>query len=67
MAADIVSASTEFDIIATRQVQTSTLETIETSYKPIASFEQRNLEFLTPADHDAYIDLNLQLHIRGKW
>ena len=66
MAADVVSASTEFDIFATRPVQNSTLETIETAYKPIASLDQSDLEFLIPADHDTYIDLNIQLYIRGK-
>ena len=66
MAADVVSASTEFDIFATRPVQTSTLETIETAYKPIASLDQSDLEFLIPADNDTYIDLNIQLYIRGK-
>ena len=66
MAADVVSASTEFDIFPTRPVQTSTHETIETSYKPIASLDQSDLEFLIPADHDTYIDLNIQLYIRGK-
>ena len=66
MAADVVSASTEFDVFATRPVQTSTLETLETSYKPIATLDQSDLEFLVPADQDTYIDLNIQLYIRGK-
>ena len=39
IAADVVSASTEFDIFATRPVQSSTIETIESAYKPIASLE----------------------------
>ena len=64
MAADVVSGSTEFDIFATKPVQTSTLETIETAFKPIASLEQSDLEFQIPADHDTYIDLNIKLHIR---
>ena len=66
MGADVVSTSTEFDVFATRPVQTSTIETIETAYKPIASLDQRDLEFLIPADHDTYIDLNIQLYVRGK-
>ena len=66
MAAEVVSATTEFDIFATRPVQTSTLETLETSYKPIAGLDQSDLEFLVPADQDTYIDLNIQLYIRGK-
>ena len=66
MSADVVSASTEFDIFATRPVQSSTLEMIETAYKPIASLDQSDFEFLIPADHDTYIDMNIQLYIRGK-
>ena len=66
MAADVEKASTEVDIFPTRPVQISTLETLENSYKPIAALDQRDLEFLVPADQDTYIDLNIQLYIRGK-
>ena len=66
MASDAVSASTELDIFATKAVQTLTLEMTETAYKPIASLDQSDLEFLIPADHDTYIDLNIHLYIRGK-
>ena len=66
MAADEVSASTEFDIFATRHVQSSTIETIETADKPIASLDESDLEFLVPADHDTYIDLNIQLYVPRK-
>ena len=66
MAVDVASASTEVDIFATRPVQTSTLETLESSYKPIAALDQSDLEFLVPAYQDTYIDLNIQLYIRGK-
>ena len=60
MAADVVSESTEFYIFKNRHVQTSTLQTIETAYKPTASLDQTDLEFLIPADHDTYIELNTQ-------
>ena len=66
MAVDVVVASTEFDVFATSPLQTSTLETLETSYKPIGASNQNDLEFLVPADQDTYIDLNIQLYIRGK-
>ena len=66
MAADVVSACTELDIFATKPVQTSTLETTETTYKPITSLGQSDLEFMIPADHDTYIDPNIQLYIHGK-
>jgi len=36
------------------------------TYKPIASVEQSDLEFLIPADNDTYVDLNIKLYIRGK-
>jgi hypothetical protein len=65
MSAETASASTEFDIFAKRSVQTSTLDTIETSYKPIASVDQTDLEFFT-GSYDTYIDLNIHLIIRGK-
>ena len=58
MAADIVSASTELDIFATKPVQTSNLETtdcIQTHGIP----DQSDLEFLITADHHTYIDLNI--------
>ena len=51
MASDVVSASTEFDIFGTKPVQTWTLETTETAYKPIVSLDQSDLEFLIIADH----------------
>ena len=59
MAADVVSASTAFEIFFTRPVQTATLETLEASYKQTAAFDQSDLEFLVPADQDTYIDLNI--------
>ena len=66
MSVDAVSLSTEFDIVSTRRVQTSTLETTETFYKFIPTIDQSNLEFLIPADHDTYIELNIHLYIRCK-
>ena len=66
MAADVLSASTEFDIFATRHVQSSIIEMIETAYKSIASLDQRDLEFLITADHGTYIELIIQLYIHGK-
>ena len=66
MAADVVSACTEFDIFVSKPVQTSTLETTEAAYKLTASLDHSDLEFLIPADHDTYIVLIIQLYIRGK-
>jgi len=61
-----VSLSSEFDIFAPKPVQASVVETTEVSYKPIASVDQSDLEFLIPSDSDTYIDLNIRLYIRGK-
>jgi len=60
-----VSLSSEFDIFAPGPIQTSVVETTEVTYKPIASVEQSDLEFLIPADNDTYVDLN-KLYIRRK-
>ena len=40
--------------------------TTEVTYKPTASVEQSDLEFLIPAYNDTYVDLNIKLYIRGK-
>ena len=48
--------SSEFDIFARKPVQESVLETIDVVYKPIASIDQSDLEFLNPADNETYID-----------
>ena len=66
MAADALSVSSEFDIFSQKPVQTSVQETIETIYSPIASVDQRNLEFLIPPEHDTYLDFNMKLYVRGK-
>ena len=56
-----MSVSSEFDIFAS-----SVLETTEIKYKPIASVDQSDLEFLIPGGNDTYIDLDIKLYIRGK-
>jgi hypothetical protein len=66
MSAHTASVSSEFDIFVPRPVQTSVQETTEVIYKPIAPVDQSDLEFLVPSDNDIYIDLNIQLYIRGK-
>ena len=44
--------SSEFDIFASKPVQESVHETIDVVYKPIASIDQSDLEFLVPADNE---------------
>jgi len=46
MAAVALSGSSEFDIFAPKPVQTSVQQTIETIFRPIASVDQSDLEFL---------------------
>ena len=58
--------STEFDLFERKARQDGSLETTETIYKPIASVDQTDIEFLIPADSDTYIDPNIKLFIRGK-
>ena len=57
---------TEFDLFDRKPKQDSCIETTETIYKPIASVDQTDIEFLIPGDSDTFIDLNLKLFIRGK-
>jgi hypothetical protein len=47
-------------------VQTAILETNEVHYKPIATVVQNDLEFLRPANYETYIDLNINLYVKGK-
>jgi len=35
-------------------------------YRPIASVDLSDLEFVTPSDDDTYIDLDIKIYIRGK-
>jgi len=65
-AAEILSVSRDFDIFAHKPVQTSILESVETVYKPFAPVEQSDLEFLIPADSDTYVELDINLYVRGK-
>ena len=58
--------SSEFDIFARKPVQESILETLDVVYKPIASVDQSDLEFLIPADNETYIDPDIKLYVRGK-
>jgi len=65
-AAEIASISGEFEFFAHKPVQMSVLGTIETAYKPVATVEQNDFEFLIPGDKDNYIRLDIQLYVRGK-
>jgi len=58
--------SSEFDTFARKPVQLAIQETNVVHYKPIASVDQSDLEFLIPADYDTYIDPNIKLYVKGK-
>ena len=57
--------SSEFDIFARKPVQESTLETLDVIYKPIESVDQRDLEFLIPADSETYMNPDIKVYVRG--
>ena len=53
---DLAFVSSEFDIFARKPVQLAMQETNVVHYKPIASVDQSDLEFLIPADYGTYVD-----------
>ena len=57
---------TEFDIFAPKLIQSAVLETTDTVYKPLASLNQDDLEFLIPADPETYIDLDIEVFVKGQ-
>jgi hypothetical protein len=59
--------SSEFYIFARKPIQHAIQETRVTVYKPVASVDQTDLEFIIPADYDTYVDLDIKLYIRGKF
>ena len=66
MSEDVEFISSEFDIFAPKPVQTAILETNVVHYKPIATVDQNDLEFLVPGDNETYIDLDIKLFVKGK-
>ena len=63
---DLAFVSSEFDIFAPKPVQLAIQDTKVVHYKPIASVDQSDLEFLIPADYDTYIDPDIKIFVRGK-
>jgi len=47
-------------------IEASLIGKTEVPYKLIASVEQSDLEFLIPSFDDTYVDLNIELYIRGE-
>jgi hypothetical protein len=65
--ADVPSLlGTEFDLFARKPKQITTVETNETIYRPIASVDQTDIEFVIPGDSDTYVSLDLRLYVKGK-
>jgi len=57
--------SSEFDIFTRKPVQ-KIVDTNVVVYKPIASIDQNNLEFVIPSDYDTYVDHDIKFFICGK-
>ena len=66
MAEETSYVGTEFDIFVRKPKQSSTVETNETIYRPIASVDQTDIEFVIPGDSDTYVDLDMKLFVKGK-
>ena len=66
MAEEPSYVGTEFDIFVRKPKQSSTVETNETIYRPIASVDQTDIEFVIPGDSDTYVDLDFKLFVKGK-
>ena len=66
MSANIVSVIFEFDIVPSYPIRSALADTTGVKYKPIASVDQNEIEFLNHANYDTYIDLDTKLYIRGK-
>ena len=57
---------TDFHIFAPKPRQVVVEGTTETIYKPIASIDQSDIEFLIPGDSETYIALDIKLYIKGQ-
>jgi len=66
MSANTVSVCSEFNIFASKHIQSAVVEMTEVKYKPIASEEHSDLEFLNPSGDETYKDLDIKFYIRGK-
>jgi hypothetical protein len=45
--------------------QKSTVETSEIIFRPIASVDQADIEFVIPGDSDTYVSLDLKLYLKA--
>jgi hypothetical protein len=67
--ANVVCASSEFDVFADRPLQTSTVNTVEIGHSRTTGVDQRDIEFTVAGDHDHYVDpdMYIYIYIRGDW
>jgi len=65
MSEDVEFISSEFDIFVKKPIQSAILDNHVVRYKPIATLDQNDLEFLVPGDNETYIDLNFKLFVKG--
>ena len=56
----------DFYNFARKPIQSAFEEPIDTIYKPIASVGKSDLEFLIPANSDAYLDLDIKLYEKSQ-
>ena len=54
MSEDVEFISSEFDIFVKKPIQSAILDTQLVRYKPIATVDQNDLEFLVPGDNETY-------------
>jgi len=66
MYGEVEFVGSDFDIFAPKPVQSAILGTDVVHYKPIATVDQNDLEFLIPGDTETYIDLDIKLFVRRK-
>jgi hypothetical protein len=66
MSGEAEFVSSEFDIFAPKPVQSAILRTDVVHYKPIATVDQNDLEFLIPGDSETYIDPDIKLFVRSR-
>jgi hypothetical protein len=60
------NVSTVFYIFSLKRVQEAVQETIEVTYKPIATTDQTDFEFNIPVDNNTYMDTNIHLYVSEK-
>jgi hypothetical protein len=61
MSVEMASVNIEFEIFVKKTVQEAVQETVELTYKPIATIDQTDLEFNIPADDETYRDTNSKI------